>query len=1048
MVGFKVCNLETPLGIDVNPTFSWIVDTFHDDTVQQSYRILVSTTDKLIQDGIADMWDSGNVFSQETIDIPYKGMLLQSKTTYYWAVQAVYGDKPVRSSVQKFTTGILRDSEWQGLWIGKLQPERPCITLSGTGWIWCDKNPDASQRNPVLFSKNFFVPEDKQESKKLRSAYVAFTATDAAVLSVNDAEQCFLTSRYGGKIMDVTGCIQKGENTVSVLVTPPNHGFCGFAGKICLIFKDGSILQWVTDNDWQAVQYVPGQDAGQQSAAKQICQFQEASFDTEKIDLLYSDERAAIFLRKEFEIKKAVRHAHAYICGLGFFELSINGTLADESVLNPYPTQYNKRILYRTFDVANMLTPGTNAVGVVLGNSYYNEIGGVWNWETANWRDAPKLMFHLSIVYTDGTYETLVSDTDWKCTADGPIIANSMYYGDVYDARKEKENWNKAGFRDGDWESAVPVTPPAGIRSSHMKAPLKRIADIEISEIKMLPGGTQIITLKEMTSGWIRLMNLQEAAGAHVSILYGQILNEDGTVRKYGGADGEIRDWWRHAYLQQDIYICKGTEGESYEPKFSYKGFLHVQIEGCTRLLNPSDIQVYRISNAVDEIAVFDSSDAYLNRLHSMMHRAMANNHLGDHCDPVLEKNGWTGDANVSLSCLMYNYDMSGSLPGWLQVMEDCFDQYGTVPVMVPTADWNIDNSPVWNTLFLNGVEALSNYFGMGEYEKEKYCIMRKYACLQMKTLQENGWVWQDDQLGDWVAPIGGENPFVQYNEQISEGSGITATAFLYGIFAYMERLAGKLEKPAHAAEYAACRKKIYTAFQETFFDAERNCYQTRTWNQIGTRTRYRQTDNLTALVFDLVPFTHRQAVVENLVKDIQQKNHHLDTGCVGTRYLLPVLCDFGFEEIAYKILMQTSYPSWGYWAENGATSTWEMWEATSRSFDHYFLGTYDEWFYTHLCGIRDVSQGYKQLSIKPVFLQKLSRAAACIHTVRGKLSVSWHREDRKIRLSISLPFGSKAVLQLPKNMKGIQKKGKSTNEGELLILGQGEHIFLCSDER
>ena len=1017
MTDLKVCSMDLPLGIDETPIFSWVLTGSGRGEGQNAYRIVVASTYEKAAAGIGDVWDSGKVISDNHIDVAYAGNALTSKTTYYWtATTWDQADKAVTSDVQRFSTGILSADEWEGEWIGK---EKPTYTmeLTGANWIWRAGNetfggvPAGTQ----YFRRSFAL----KEGKTVQQILIGFTADDQATLYFNGHEFDPVTSWSTGILVDVTG-YAAGENVVAIAATNANSGYAGMLAKVIVSYTDGSADTYVSDKNWKVSSALEdgwntvGFDDSGWESPDQAVGFGDSPWGS-GIALEYSGARAAVLLRKDFSIEKEIKEAYAYICGLGFFELTINGTLPDDSLLNPYITQYNKTILYRTFDVTDLLQNGQNAIGVELGNAFYNEIGGVWNWQSASWRDDPKLLFNLEITYTDNSKEIVSSDTSWKVTNEGPTVSNSMYYGETYDARKEQTGFATSGFDDSAWKQAVVADTPEGELRAQMKAPIKRVAEFEPAKIEKLDNGSYLVTSPEMAAGWIRLSGIDEAAGTKITITYGQALNEDGTVIKWGGPDGKTNHWWPHAYIQQDNYIAKGTGDESFEPKFSYKGHQYIQIDGFTGELTAENITIYRVSNAVDQVSSFTSSNEMLNELHQLMQRAMANNFQGEHCDPVLEKCGWLGDANVSLGSLMYSYDMAATLPGWLDVMEDCFEQYGNVTVTAPTADWWIDNTPVWNTLFVYGVEGLERYFGTAEYAAGQYDVLRRYTLKQIDELQKNGWVWGDGGLGDWVAPIGGSDPDVAYNENISEGAGITATSLLYGVLDYMADLAGRLGKTDDAAEYRDAMSKVYAAFNQKFYKSEEGIYQTDYWTQIGTRTRYRQTDNLVALHFGLVPEENVQTVVENLVQDIREKDYHLDTGCVGTRYILPVLCDYGYSDVAYRIVTQTTYPSWGFWLENGATSTWEMWESTTRSYDHYFLGTYDEWFYSHLAGVTDITNGYESFSVKPGIMGDLTSASATIDTPRGRLEAGWNLgTDATAEIRATVPFGATAKIWLP----------------------------------
>ena len=1064
LTDLKVCAFEEPLGIDREPTFSWTIKGTGKGEKQSAYQIILSTSRELAEEGEGDVWDSGKKSSDETVDLPYEGDPLASRTTYYWRV-TVWDDagQSVVSPVARFSTGVLDENEWEGQWIGVPRQDID-LDLNGTKWIWKSGSSTAVgvQAGEQYFRKTFTLTA----GKTVESVYLGYTADDNATVYFNGKEVSSNSIWYTGGLYDATDDVQA-TNVVAIKANNATDGYAGLAAKIQITYTDGTVDTLVSDNSWKVNTVEAAgwtetdfDDSGWTAPDQQV-NFGGDPWGT-GVSLEGANSRAAVMLRKDFKAESGIKEAFAYICGLGFFDLKINEKSPDDSVLNPFTTQYDETVLYRAFDVTELIKQGDNAVGVELGNSYYNEIGGVWNWPSAKWRDNPKLLFQLEIRYEDGTTQKIVSDTSWKLTLDGPITANSMYYGDVYDARKEIPGWGTAGFDDSDWQAAMEVEAPIGELRAQMKAPVKRVASFQPQSILRLDEDSWRIESPEMASGWIKLMNINQDAGDKIRITYGQKLNEDGSVKLYGGSDGEISNWWPHAYLQQDIYTAAGRGNESYEPKFSYKGFGYIQVDGYDGELTADDVIIYRVSNDVDIISEFESSNPLFNYLHKIMLNSMADNFQGEHCDPMLEKMGWTGDANVSLDSLMYNFDMSGCLPGFIEVMEDGFEHYGTVPVAIPTADWWIDNTPVWNTLFVYGVEDLVDYFGMDSYTEEQYDVMRQFALKDINEIKANGWVWYDTQLADWVAPIGGTDPNVQYNENVSEGSGIGGTAYVYGMLEAMAEFAHRLGKRDDAREYEDAMEKIYDAFNAKFYNAEKGYYETTTWTQIGTRTQYRQTSQLVPLAFGLVPEEYVDSVLESLINDIKEKDYHLDTGCMGTRHILPILCDYGYEDVAYRIATQDTYPSWGFWVENGAKGTWEMWESTTRSLDHYFLGTYDEWFFSHLAGIKDIENGYKTFTVQPYMIGDLEHASAKLHTARGEVGSAWELlEDQTARLTVTVPFGSTAKVLLPTGSRnnvtldgqqlssalpGVERV--SVLDGQVAVtIGSGEYEFVTGTD-
>lgn len=711
------------------------------------------------------------------------------------------------------------------------------------------------------------------------------------------------------------------------------------------------------------------------------------------------EDRFAPIFKKEFIISKGIEKAEVYICGLGLFELRINGSLPDDSVLNPAHTQYSQTVLYRVFDIKYFLKNGENTITVELGHSFFNETTTVWDWHTASWRSAPKLIADLVITYADGTNETLATDTDWLVTLDGPVTANSIYYGETYDARRTGFAWNNAIKADA---------PKSQLKAQYMP-PMRRINQFKPLNITKLSNGSYVITSPEMVTGWAKI-KIKAPEGTKVYITYNENLTEDGQVTKIGKGEGRDGNWWPDGYIQQDCFISSGKPFE-YEPKFSYKGFKYIQIDGVDSL-TADDITIYRIANDVEIISDFTCSDVMLNKLHRLMCNTLLNNFQGKPTDtPVWEKNGWLGDANCALATMMYNFDMSSYLESFIDIMADCLHEFGTVPVIVPSADWSIKNSPVWNSVFVFGVQAIIDYCGITDYAEKLYPDLKEYAIKNIEELKALGWTWGTRGLSDWVSPVGKEDLPIEADP--SEGAEICCTAFIYAMLKSMIYIAQKLGKTDDITEYEAAAKRIYDAFNAKFFNPDLKIYETTVWNQKGTRTRYRQTSNLLPLAFGLVPEEHKKAVADNLANDFISRDYHLDTGCTGTKFVLPVLCDNGFSDIAFKVLTQTTYPSWGYWLENGADSAWECWEKTTRSKNHYFLATYDEFFYSHIAGIRNVSDGYRSFTVAPILDCGLQFAKASVKTPLGILRCEWQKTESGYNIEIEIPEGAEAEICL-----------------------------------
>ena len=906
-----VNGLDNPYGIGEKPVFSWVseVNKRQADKLQSgeaqpvsgcygcgqsAYRVIVSSDKALAKQYIGDLWDTGKVDSEDPYNVVYAGAALNSKTDYFWRVQIWENAAGVWSEIATFTTGINKQEEWQGQWIG-------------------------------------------------------------------------------------------------------------------------------------------------------------AGDHVEKFT------RKAPILRKTFNAKGEIKNAKLFVCGLGLFEAQINGKQPDDSVLNCGNTQFTQTVPYRAFDVTGLVQQGENAIAVELGNGFCNEHTGVWFWEKAKWRDNPKLLLNLEIHYADGTCETIGSDTSWKVWVNGPTVENSIYLGDYYDENLRVDGYGLAEFDDSAWLPAKPAQAPAGKLVCQTMPPVRRVAEFRPLSVEKLESTAKspaakvagmmgdrtscswLITAPEMLSGWAKI-RMKAPKGKKITITYAEQLDDCGRARRIGKGQGECGDWWPTGIIQQDFYTSDGTE-RFWEPKYSYKGYRYIQVDGYEGELTSEDVILYCLANDMDVVSRFDCSDPDLVKLHEMMKRTLRNNFLWKPTDtPVWEKNGWLGDANVSLGSMFYEYDMRHIMKQFIDIMNDCFTEYGLVPCMVPTADWFTGvNQVVWNTIFVSATEYLYHYYGQKETVKELYPRLKAYALNCMEDSKSYEWTWDDTQLSDWLSPQGDPDCGANIGDG-PEGSGICGSVFVYKMLQSMERLAALVECDEDIAIYRDAEEKIYAAFQEKYFRQSENLYDTGFWrNQEGMiRTKYRQTSNLLPLEADMVPEQNREDVLKRLVQDIHEKGDHLDTGCVGTRIILPVLADNGYADLAWKVLKQDTYPGWGFLLQNGADSMWENWERATRSKDHYFFGTCDEFFYSHLSGIRSVQDGCKHVTIQPVFYKELAYAGASIQTVRGELSSSWKWEkacameaaegrqyaetaDRVI-LDVKIPYGAEAEIILPAGKMEILK--------------------------
>lgn len=711
------------------------------------------------------------------------------------------------------------------------------------------------------------------------------------------------------------------------------------------------------------------------------------------------EERFAPIFKKELVVASKVKSAKIFISGLGLFELRINGELPDDTVLNPAHSQYNETVYYRVFDITPFIKEGQNTVTVEVGHSFFNETTDVWDWDKASWRASPKMIADVEIEYESGEKQTHVSGEDWLVTRDGATVANSIYYGETYDARR----------KECEWKNAVCVEAPGGELKEQPMPPIRRIQTFAPKKITQI-GGSFVVECPEMLTGWAAIC-LNEPEGTEITVTYGEKLTAEGFVQKIGKDSGHNAEWWPDAYIQQDKFISGGEEFV-FEPKFSYKGFKYFQVDGC-RKLDAADVKIYKIANDVNSVAEFECSEELLNTLHGIMCRTLLNNFQSKPTDtPVWEKNGWLGDASCALETMMYNFDMDSYMQSFVDAMADCFHAYGGVPVIVPTPAWGLGNSPVWNTIFVFAPLALYDFCGNKNYLEKLYPDLKAFALKDIEEMEALGNVWGTRGLSDWLAPMGGADMEIDPNP--SEGAEICCTAYIYAMLKAMVRIADILGKTEDIPVYETASKNIADAFNKKFYKPEKGFYETSVWVQKGTRDgSYRQTSNLLPLVFGMVEAENKEIVLKNLVDNFIARGYRFDTGCTGTKHVLPVLFENGYADVATKIMLQTEYPSWGFWVKNGADSAWESWERTTRSQNHYFLGTYDEALYAYLGGIRNIRNGYESFDIKPVLDCPIDWVKVKINTPKGVAACEWQKADGGCTVNVTVPENATANLRL-----------------------------------
>ena len=702
--------------------------------------------------------------------------------------------------------------------------------------------------------------------------------------------------------------------------------------------------------------------------------------------------------RKQFGIDKPVERALLYVSGMGQYEAAINGKKVGDRELTPGWTDDRKRVLYDVYDVTALMNQGENAVGVLLGNGMFNvaQTPGRYT-KFVGSLGVPQLLLQLDLRFSDGTSQMVATGPNWQTTA-GPITFSSTYGGEDYDARAVPAEWNVAGsVASSAWQNAVVVPGPGGMLAPEETSPLKVIHVYRPVSETALPSGARVFDLGQNFAGWPAI-TVEGQAGAQIRLTGGELLAADGSVSQHSANAGP------ETGAQWYTYTLSGHGVEAWHPRFSYWGFRYVQVEvtGNVRLLS---LEGDAVHSSAPETGMFDSSIPMLNRIHTLILRAIENNTESVLTDcPHREKLGWLEQTHLMGSAINYDFDLQRFYQKIADDMGDAQLPNGLVPSIAPefTVFGNprndFDDSPEWGSASVLAPWIAYQRYGDLEDLRSHYATMRRYVDYltgrSVDGIIEYG-------LGDWY-DIGPQPPGVS---QLTS-RGLTATAVYYQDIVTLERTAALLGDPQEQQKMAALRDLVGKAFQQRFYRPDRRSYD-----------RGSQTADAMPLVLGLVPLADRAAVLENLIADIHAHRDHVTAGDVGFHYVVDALEENGASNLLLDMLLRTDSPSYGYQLTKGATSLTEAWDADpDSSLDHLMLGHAEEWFYAGMAGIRiDFGKDAPYpIVIEPATMERVDSADVSYHSVRGVIRVAWKHAQRQVQLDVTIPANSSAMVVLP----------------------------------
>ena len=929
---------NNPLGIDITePRLSWVSQSEKRGWKQSAYQILVASSQKALDADRGDLWDSGKVEAQQSIQIPYAGKPLLSHAQCFWKVKVwdQNGAASPWSQTATWSMGLLNEADWQAQWIGhdkavKITPNRDA-ELAGKG-------------HKITITKALYgIKGNSKKQVDIKEKLQAHV--DAGNLSLK------VTNEFAGK-------------------DPA--------------FEEKKVLeaQWLVD-DWKS---------GSVTAENSVC------------DLTIGRPKQylpAPYLRKEFTVATGVKRAIIYATAQGVYELSLNGQRVSNDVFMPGWTDYKQRIYYTAYDVTDLLKEGPNAIGAILGDGWFRgNISCVGQNKYGN-----KLRFkaQLHIDYDNGQSKILTTDSDWKASY-GPILESDMQAGEVYDARLEMPGWNQAGFDQSSWSPIVTGSSIKPLLQAYPGVPVRAVKELPAVKVTEPTPGTYVFDLGQNFSGWARL-KVNGQAGDEVTMIFAEMLKDDGSAYTINLRSARA----------VDTYVLKGGGEEVWEPRFTFHGFRYVQVTGLKEKPTADAITGIVLYSDSPESSSFECSNPMVNKIQENIVWGQRSNYLEvpTDCPQRDERLGWTGDTQVFIRTGCYNQDVSEFFTKWMVDLMDTQNRQGLFGNQAPV--FHGHGAAAWACAGIICPWTIYKVYGDTRMIETHYDAMVRYmdACGKDGLGGRKVHTW-----GDWLAP-GGRPP--------TEFISAAYHAYTTSLMAEMAVALGKIDD---ATKYNKQFQDIRAHFQKTFVKAD------------GKIESELQTAYCMALSFDLLTAAQRKQAEAHLIERIKKDNYHLSSGFLGIPILLPTLTDMGRSDIAYRMIQNTTYPSWGYSIEQGATTIWERWNSYSKdkgfgdvkmnSFNHYSLGACGEWMFRSMLGIETDGAGFKKITMKPELGEGITWAKGHYDSIQGRISSDWKIENKTFHWNITVPANTTATVYVPaKDAAAVTESGKAAAEAE-----------------
>lgn len=993
----RVCGLDTPLALgDLPPRFSWLTP----GAAQRAYRIRVAQDEKSLVEGINLLWDSGRVESAQSVGVEYGGKPVRDGAL--WRVEVWPETGPaIESATARWETGI---AEWAGEWLACETEIARRDREAGIHWVSgkAAPKPDTSR-----FFRGIFEGADGP-------AELLLSANETTGVWVNGVR---VTAPQDGPVRWTVMAtypisLQPGRNVIAVEVVR-RVGFGTAPPVLAAVLRYGPGLtgrRALIAADWKSIINAPD---GWEAAA-----FDDAAWDAAvpASGTLPVGEPwpsyPAVHLRHAFAVDRPVKSARLYATALGAYEPWLNGKRIGDARMAPEFTDPSKHILYQAYDVTALVRKGANMLGLWAGDGTYGS-----KYSTSGrfaFGPAPcRLRAQIEIEYEDGTQTRVATGPGWSIS-DSPIRESSIYDGEVYDARLDRADWASAGASQAGWRAAETIHAPAVPIDPQRCPPIRAHEKLRPKSITRIRPGVYVADFGQNFAGW-PILSLKAPAGTRVEMRFAELLKADGEVDQ-----ANLRTAWA-----RDVYIAAGKGRETWEPRFTYHGFRYVQLSGVPEVKGSWSLEAVAGYQSLGETGDFRIADPVVAKFWQNSVWSQKSNFWGlpTDCPQRDERLGWIGDAEVFWEAASFNMDTQAYTGRVMDDMRRGQRSNGAFPDCIPPFVPNSNlSSPGWadGGIIMPHV-AWRQYADTGIIEAN-WAAMDAYMAWIAGNNPDHIWAKsRGADYGDWLAvdssPV---NPGLATTPK-----DLIGTAFWASNAAMMAEMATATNRTDDAARYRRLFETIKAAFTAAFVKTD---------GSIGNAS---QTSYILPIRFGLLSKEAAREAGLRLVADIERRGGHLSTGFLGTPHILDALAMTGHESTAVSLLLQRSFPSWGYMVEKGATSMWERWNSDTsdggmNSRNHYAFGAIGGFLFRRIAGIAPATPGFTQVAIAPILDARLKSAGATYRSASGPIRTDWAVSGSTFRLDVELPAGVRGEVTLPQGKAAKANPGLNRFTGKL----------------